>query len=137
MTDTSPNIRVLVVDDDSEVRHGICDLLECYSDMEVVGEAEDGLVALDSAKRLLPDVLLLDVGLPSLSGIEVARKLHHSIPSVRIIMLTRLDVELVVKAMDGNAQGCLLKSAARETLPQAIRAVHRDELWMPESGLRR
>lgn len=131
MTDTG-RIRVLVVDDHPAVRCGICDLLECYPDMQVVGTAEDGPGALDAAKHLSPDVMLLDVSLPGLSGIQVARRLCHSTPFMRIIMLAGSDVEWVARIVEGNAHGCLLKSDAADTLAQAIRAVYRGERWVSQ-----
>jgi DNA-binding NarL/FixJ family response regulator len=136
MTERPYRIRILVVDDHPGVRCGLRDLLGTYSDMQVIGESEEGHSALDAAKRLSPDVILLDVGLPGLSGIEVARRLHHSAPTVRIIMLTNYyDVESVAKTMDGNAHGCLVKGDAAEMLGEAIRAVYRGERWMPLTGL--
>jgi len=130
MTERPYRIRILVVDDHPAVRRGLRDLLENYSDMQVIGESEDGHSALDAVKRFSPDVILLDVGLPGLSGIEVARKLHHSAPMLRIIMLTSYDVESVAETMDGNAHGCLVKGDAAEHLGEAIRAVYRGERWM-------
>lgn len=128
---TATCIRVLVIDDHPAVRSGICDLLECYPDMQVVGTAEDGPGALDAAEHLSPDVMLLDVSLPGLSGIQVARRLCHSVPFMRIIMLAGYDVEWVARIAGGTVHGCLLKSDAADTLAQAIRAVYRGERWMP------
>ncbi len=96
MMDTR-RIRVLVVDDHPTVRCALCDLLACYSDMQVAGTAQDGPGALEAAKHLSPDVMLLDVSLPGLSGIQVARKLCHSSPPIRIIMLAGYDVEWVAR----------------------------------------
>lgn len=131
MTITSPRIRVLVVDDHPMVRRKLDDLVTCYPDMQVVGVAEDGPGALDAAKNLLPDVVLLDVSLPGLSGIEVARKLRHSIPPARIIMLVEFVVEPVVKIMDGNGYSYALKSNPT-SMAQAIRTVHRGERWLAQ-----
>ncbi len=130
MTEASPRIRVLVVDDHPAVQKGICDLLACYPDMEVVGMAEDGFSALEAAKSLSFDVMLLDVSLPGLSGIEVARKLRHSIPQLRIIMLAGFDVELVAKTLEESGYGCLLKRDVPTMLVQAIRAVYQGERWL-------
>lgn len=123
-------IRVLVVDDHPVVLWGLCDLLECYADLQVVGTAEDGPGALEAAKKLLPDVMLLDVGLPGMSGIQVARRLVHLIPLLRIIMLASNDVEGVARIVGGNVHGCLLKSDLAEKLAEAIRAVYRGERWV-------
>ncbi len=135
MTTRPDCIRILVVDDHPAVRRGLRDLLENYSDMQVIGESEDGHSALDAVKRLSPDVILLDVGLPGLSGIEVARKLRHSAPMLRIIMLTSYAAEDIAKTMQGDAHGYLAKSDSAEHLGEAIRAVYRGEHWMPPPGL--
>lgn len=124
-------IRVLVVDDHPTVRCALCHLVACYPDMQVAGMAQDGRGALEAAKHLSPDVMLLDVSLPGLSGIQVARRLCHSSPPIRIIMLASCDVECVARIVEGTAHGCLLKSDAANTLAQAIRAVYRGERWVP------
>jgi DNA-binding NarL/FixJ family response regulator len=124
----SPLIRVLVVDDHTVVRRGLRHLLATYSDMEVVGEAEDGPSALRAATALRPDVILLDIRLPGPSGFEVTPQLRQLAPSARIIILTTYDDdEYLAKAIGGGAHAYLLKSASDETVAEAIRAVYRGE----------
>ncbi len=122
MTALSQRIRVLVVDDHAAVRNGICDLLGCYPDMEVVGTAADGPGALEAARSLLPDVILLDTSLPGLSGVEVAKELRHSAPLLRIIMLTGSIIESVTRILEGTDCRCLVKRDAPPVLAQVIRA---------------
>ncbi len=129
----SHRIRVLVVDDHPAVRRGLRDLMETCPDVDIVGEADDGLSALYAAKSLLPDVVLPDVGLPDLSGIEVARQLRGLVPLTRIIMLSSYDIDCVAKVMGNGAHGYLSKSDDAETLAKAIGAVYRGERWMPPS----
>ncbi len=129
MMDTR-RIRVLVVDDHPTVRCALCDLGACYPDMQVAGTAQDGPGALEAAKQLSPDVMLLDVSLPGMSGIQVARKLCHSSPPIQIIMLVGYDVGWVARIVQVTAHGCLLKRDAADTLAQAIRAVYRGERWV-------
>ncbi len=129
MSSAANRIRVLVVDDHPAVRRGLRDLLENYPDIQVIGESGDGLGALHDARRLLPDVILLDMGLPGLSGIEVARKLHRVAATVRIIMLTNYHAEDIAGAINGCIDGFLSKSDSAEDIAEAIRVVSRGQRW--------
>ncbi|MFE6859792.1 response regulator [Nocardia sp. NPDC057668] len=119
------SIRVVVADDQDLVRTGLVMILGAYPDLEVVGEAADGLVALDLAARLRPDVLLVDIRMPGLDGVEVTRRLAG--PGVAdpmaVVVITTFDLdEYVLGALRAGARGFLLKDAGPELLVQAIRA---------------
>ncbi len=129
--DLSPNahlIRVLVVDDQAIVRQGIRHILEEQPDMEVVGEAEDGLEAVEQVGRLHPDVVLLDLQLPGLSGIEAIPRLRAAHPAVEVIILSVFDQdEEVFASFKAGARGYLLKDATPATVIAAVRAARRGE----------
>ena len=117
-------IRVLVVDDHALFRRGICEVLRCEEGIEVVGEGEDGAVAVAAAEELAPDVVLMDVRMPGSGGIEATRRLHASLPSARILMLTVSDEEDdLYEAIKAGAAGYLLKEISIEEVADAVRAV--------------
>jgi DNA-binding NarL/FixJ family response regulator len=117
-------IRVLVADDQALVRAGIRLLVETQPDLEVVGEAEDGLAAIGEVTRTRPDVVLMDVRMPRLDGIEAARRIAALGPgAAKVVMLTTFDVdEYVFDALSAGATGFLLKHARPEELLVGIRA---------------
>ncbi len=127
-------IRILIVDDHPVVRQGLRSLLSNHSDMQIVAEAEQAQQALSAARQHSPDVVVLDIRLPGMNGIEVARQLHRERPQIRIIMLTSYDDdEYLIGALEAEAQAYLLKSVSDEALVRTIRAVHRGErLISPE-----
>ena len=117
-------IRVFLAEDHGSVRHGLKLLIDSQSDMEVIGEAADGRSAVQSVPQLRPDVLLLDVSMPELSGLQAARELTHSAPGVSILALTRHGDEAYVQEMMGaGAAGYVLKQSPTEELLKGIRAV--------------
>jgi DNA-binding NarL/FixJ family response regulator len=121
-TDT---VRVLIADDQALVRAGFRMILEAEQDIEVVGEATDGGVALDEVRRVAPDVVLMDVRMPDLDGIEATRQLMSD-PSVsaKVVMLTTFDMdEYVYEVLQAGASGFLLKDVPPEQLVDGIRAV--------------
>ena len=121
-------IRVFLVDDHPVVREGLRSLLASFPDFQVVGEADDGFAITSQVESTRPDVLLLDIRLGNVSGIEVARLLRRNQPSVKIIILTTYDdAEYLQQALAADVHGYLLKSASHEQLAEAIRAVHRGE----------
>jgi DNA-binding NarL/FixJ family response regulator len=118
-------IRVLVVDDQELVRAGFAMILRAQEDIEVVGEAGDGREALERARELGPDVVLMDIRMPVLDGLEATRRLlAGSEPHPKVLMLTTFDLsEYLYDAMKAGASGFLLKDAPREQLASAVRTV--------------
>jgi two-component system, NarL family, response regulator LiaR len=123
-----PSTRVLLVDDHPVVRAGIKNLLSQAPDIEVVGEASDGSDALKLVEELSPDILLLDMEMPGLSGNEVAQKLQLSGSSVRILALSAHDDKQYIQELLSNgAAGYLIKEEVPETIVEAVRGVARGE----------
>ncbi|WP_062429824.1 response regulator transcription factor [Herbidospora daliensis] len=113
-------IRVIVADDQEIVRTGLVMILEAQDDIEVVGEAADGRRAVELARRLKPDVCLLDIRMPGMNGIDATRELSHE---VAVVVITTFDLdEYVYAALRAGARGFLLKDAGSALLAQAIRA---------------
>ena len=122
------SIRVLVADDHPVVREGLCTMLEIEEDMEVVGRAADGEEAVAQALSTRPDIILMDVQMPNVDGIEAMRRIRESDPEARVIVLTTYrDEDYIFPSLRAGARGYLLKDASREELAEAIRAVHRGE----------
>ena len=117
-------IRVLIADDQALVRGGFRMILEAQKDIEVVGEASDGREALAQARELDPDVVLMDIRMPELDGLEATRRLVSGNGSARVLMLTTFDLdEYVYAAMKAGASGFLLKDVRPEQLAEAVRIV--------------
>jgi NarL family two-component system response regulator LiaR len=117
-------IRILVVDDQNVVRDGVVTMLSFQPDMEVVGEAENGIQALKVAKKNRPDVVLLDMFMPLQDGLTTITKLKESIPDIHILVLTSFaENDLVYQAIKAGALGYLLKDATRTQLFESIRDV--------------
>ena len=128
MTDMSAagtdRIRVLIADDHALFRRGLIMVLEAEPDIEVVAEAQDGTEVIGKAEEFVPDVLLMDVRMPKLNGIEAARAIRESVPSAKIVMLTVSDEEDdLFDAIKAGANGYLLKEISIEEVADAIRAV--------------
>lgn len=122
--DRKNEITVLLADDHTIVRKGIRSLLEQESWIQIVGEAEDGLEAVKRAGMLLPDILVLDISLPLLNGLEVARRLNTQHPEIKIIILSMHDSEdLIYETLQVGVKGYILKKSAPDQLVSAIRAV--------------
>ena len=118
-------IRVAVVDDQELFRRGLTMLLAVEDDIDVVGEAGDGVAATDLAKSAAPDVILMDVRMPKRSGIEACMSIKDTAPTAKIIMLTVSDEEAdLYEAVKNGASGYLLKDSSIEEVSQAIRVVH-------------
>jgi DNA-binding NarL/FixJ family response regulator/class 3 adenylate cyclase len=132
-------VRVLIVDDQALVRAGFRMILEAETDIEVVGEAADGQEAVDEARRLQPDVVLMDVRMPEVDGIEAARRLlGGNETSTKIVMLTTFDMdEYVYDALRAGASGFLLKDVPPEQLIAGIRAVASGDALLAPSVTRR
>ncbi|RMF37384.1 MAG: DNA-binding response regulator [Chloroflexi bacterium] len=124
-------IRVLIADDHAIVRAGIRSLLEDYADIEVVGEASSGCEAIEQTLRLRPDVVLMDIAMHDLSGLEATRAIKAQAPQVNVLALTMHDREEYFFAMlKAGALGYVLKESGPEELLAAIRAVHRGEAFL-------
>ncbi|MGC4877143.1 response regulator [Micromonospora sp. DT43] len=135
---TTTAIRVLIADDQALVRAGFAMIIESRADLEVVGEAGDGLEAVALAERLRPDVILMDVRMPRLDGIEATRRLVASGQPARIIMLTTFDLdEPVFAALRAGASGFLLKDIRPDELAAAVRVVARGEALLAPTVTRR
>ena len=116
------NIKVLLADDHRVVRMGVRALLEAETDMEIVGEVERGQAVAPAVERLQPDMLILDLMMPDMNGLEVARLVHDQNPDVRIVVLSMHSNEAyVLEALRNGAYGYVLKDASAENLVTAIR----------------
>jgi DNA-binding NarL/FixJ family response regulator len=131
MSEPRPPIRIVIADDHPLVRDGLRKLLEGQPGFRVIGEAADGIEALERAKALEPDVLLLDLAMPRMNGLEVLSALADSTTSVRTVLLTAaIEGEETVRALRLGARGVVLKESATEQLYLCIRAVMRGEFWV-------
>ncbi|MGA5315428.1 response regulator [Streptomyces pseudogriseolus] len=117
-------IRVLIADDQQMVRQGFTVLLNTQPDIEVVGQAVNGLDAVEQVGELAPDVVLMDIRMPELGGIEATARITAATPQVRVLVLTTFDLdEYVYEALRAGASGFLLKDASAEQLAEAVRVV--------------
>jgi DNA-binding NarL/FixJ family response regulator len=131
-------IAVLLVDDHTVVRQGLRALLEGESDLKVVGEAENGRQAVRLAKKMLPDVVVMDVAMPVLNGIEATRQLSKELPSAKVLGLTSYgDDEYVAQLMQAGACGFLIKQTAADDLLKAIRQVNEGKTYFSASIAKR
>lgn len=121
-------IRVLLADDHELFREGLANILNAQSDFEVVGEASDGLEVLVKARRLTPDLILMDIGMPGCDGVEATQRVKEELPDVTIVMLTvRDEDDKLFEAIKSGAQGYLLKSIRSRELLSMLRGVVRGE----------
>ena len=121
----SDSIRILLVDDQRLMREGLRILMELEPDIEIAGESEDGEGALEAYADLKPDVVLMDVRMPGMDGVEAIWRLHERWPDARVIILTTFDDdEYVFEGLRAGAQGYLLKDVSGSDLADAIRTVH-------------
>jgi DNA-binding NarL/FixJ family response regulator len=131
-------IRVLIADDQALVRGGFRLILEAQKDIEVIGEAANGREALEQARALEPDVVLMDIRMPELDGLEATRRLLSDGEGVRVLILTTFDLdEYVYEAMKAGASGFLLKDVRPEQLADAVRVVAAGEALLAPAITRR
>jgi NarL family two-component system response regulator LiaR len=127
-------IKVLVVDDHTIVRDGICALLALAGDIEVVGEAANGNEALKLVKELSPDVVLMDIAMPIMGGLEATRRINREFPKAKVLVLTQYeDKEFVFPVIESGASGFISKAAASSDLASGIRSVYRGESYLSPS----
>ncbi len=139
MADTAdgPRIRVLLVDDHGVVRRGLRGYLELLDDIEVVGEAENGLVGVEMSAQLVPDVILMDIVMPQLDGIGAIERIKAAQPAVQIVALTSfIEEDKVLAALESGASGFILKDADADDVAAAIRAAHNEEVHLDPAAAR-
>src|SRR6202789_1302986 len=126
-----PTIRIVVADDHPVVRFGVKNMLQNEPGFEVVGEAEDGDVAIQQTLALEPDILLLDLLMPRLPGLEAMRAIMAKSPRVKIVLLTStITTQQVIEALQIGARGIVLKDSVAGDLSQALRAVLQGDYWI-------
>ncbi len=124
-------IRVLIADDHALVRKGICAFLGLYKDIEVVGEATDGIEADERTRQTKPEVVLMDMRMPRLGGLEATAELMKTDPGIRVIVLSQHDDrEYIARFLKAGVSGYLLKKSVGNELVNAIRAVHRGDCYL-------
>lgn len=137
-TADATRIRVLLADDHTIVRQGVRLCLEALGDIEVIGEAEDGLEAVEAVGRLRPDVAVVDLTMPRLNGVESIERIRQAYPDVEVVVLSVHDSEAyVAQALRAGAAGYVLKRHAATELGEAIRAAHAGQAYLHPSIARR
>lgn len=127
-------IRVLVVDDHAMLREGVCALLAQHSDVRVVGQASDGLEAVKQTLALQPDVVLMDISMPRMDGLQATREIKAQRPETRVLILTQYESkEYAVALLQAGVAGYILKKAGGAELVEAIRAVHSEGAFLHPS----
>jgi two-component system response regulator NreC len=127
-------IRVLVVDDHTIVRDGICALLGLAGDIEVVGEASNGIEAVETVRKLKPDVILMDIAMPVMGGLEATHRIREEYPEIKVLALTQYnDKEYVFPVLEAGACGFISKASASSELSTGIRCVYRGDSFLSPS----
>jgi DNA-binding NarL/FixJ family response regulator len=129
MDDIIP-VKIIIADDHEIFRDGFRVLLKKNKNVELIGEAENGKVLLELVKDLQPDIVITDIRMPEMDGLEVTRELHKKYPHIAVIALTMFDEEnLIVDMLEAGAKGYLVKNASKEEILEAIDAVMKDEVY--------
>ncbi len=124
-------IKILIADDHKMVREGLKDLLEKHADLTVVGEAADGLMAIEQAKKFAPDIIIMDISMPGLNGIEATRQILATNDKIKVIALSmHSDRRFVFESLKAGAKGFILKECAFEELVSAIKLTLEDKIYL-------
>ena len=138
MPTESRRIRVLLADDHSIMREGLQVMLERFEELEVVGQAKDGVEAVKAASELSPDVIVMDVMMPGKDGVEACREIMESLPDTRVIMLTAsTEEDAVIEAVAAGATGYLQKVSGMDQLLSTVKVVAAGEMRVPPEVVRR
>lgn len=128
-------IKALIVDDHTLVRQGIRSLLALAADIEIVGEAADGREAVEKVRRLVPDVVLMDLAMPKMGGLEATRRIRREFPETKVLVVTQYDdSEYVIPVIEAGARGFVTKKASPLELASAIQAVYRGDSFLSPSA---
>ncbi len=128
-------IKILVVDDHALMRDGIRALIGLHDDIEMVGEASEGKEAIEKVRELVPDVVVMDIAMPGLDGLEATRRIRKEIPKVKVLVLTQHDnKEYILSSIKAGAAGYVPKTALGSELVSAIRAIHRGDSFLYPSA---
>ncbi len=125
------SIKIVLADDHTILRAGLKSLIDVMSDYEVIGEADNGLEAVELVKELQPDIVIMDIGMPNLNGVAATRRIVRSMPKVRILSLSmHTETQFVREMLDAGAGGYLLKDCAFEELEIALSTVLKDQIYL-------
>ena len=117
-------IRILIADDHALLRHGLATLISLHDDLSVVGEAKDGREAVDLARKLSPDIVIMDLSMPLLDGVEATRRIRESLPATKVLILTTFGTSVdIARAIQSGASGAFVKDSEDDELIDAIRTV--------------